>query len=394
MQTTFCDIVDIGRYKRRDYSMKGSFKIGKIKGILIEVNASWFVIFALVTYTLASGYFPVYYPDFDPTTRWVSSSAIALLFFVSVLLHELSHSLVSLKLGMPVKSITLFIFGGIAQIEQEPDEPMKELKMAIAGPGMSIFLFGLFLLLSIIFKNFGAPEAAVVSLGYLSTINLSLAIFNLVPAFPLDGGRVLRAIIWRFTGNLQKSTKITSAMGSIFGYFLIAFGVLLLLNNYIINGIWLVFIGWFINQMSKDSYQSMLLSDIFDKINIREFMTGKVVTVDRSMSVQELVDNYFYKYKFAIFPVSQDGRIIGIVSAASVKQLETGARSQATVGSITTPLSDKLIISPDDIVSTAMTRLRSNGIGRVLVMDQNNLLGIVSNTDILNYLWIRNQINK
>jgi Zn-dependent protease/CBS domain-containing protein len=374
--------------------MKGSFKIGKIKGILIEVNASWFVIFALVTYTLASGYFPVYYPDFDSTTRWVSSSVIALLFFVSVLLHELSHSLVSLKLGMPVKRITLFIFGGIAQIEQEPDEPMKELKMAIAGPAMSIFLFGLFFLLSIISKNFGAPEAAIVSLDYLSTINLSLAIFNLVPAFPLDGGRVLRAIIWRFSGNLQKSTKITSAMGSIFGYFLIAFGVLLLLNNYIINGIWLVFIGWFINQMSKDSYQSMLLSDIFDKINIREFMTGKVVTVDRSISIQELVDNYFYKYKFAIFPVSQDGRIIGIVSAANVKQIETGARSQTTVGSITTPLSDKLIVSPNDIVSTAMTRLRSNGIGRVLVMEQDNLLGIVSNTDILNYLWIRNQINK
>ncbi|HEY5576541.1 MAG TPA: site-2 protease family protein [Clostridiaceae bacterium] len=374
--------------------MKGSFKIGKIKGILIEVNASWFVIFALVTYTLASGYFPAYYPDFDSITRWVSSSVIALLFFISVLLHELSHSLVSLKLGMPVNRITLFIFGGIAQIEQEPDEPMKELKMAIAGPAMSIFLFGLFLLLSIIFKNFGAPEAAIVSLDYLSTINLSLAIFNLVPAFPLDGGRVLRAIVWRLSGNLQKATKIASTMGSIFGYFLIAFGVLLLLNNYIINGIWLVFIGWFINQMSKDSYQSMLLSDIFDKINIREFMTGKVVTVDRSVSVQELVDNYFYKYKFAVFPVSQDGRIIGIVSAASVKNLETGARSQTTVGSITTPLSDKLIVSPDDIVSTAMTRLRSNGIGRVLVMEQDNLLGIVSNTDILNFLWIRNQINK
>jgi len=374
--------------------MKGSFKIGKIKGIQIEVNASWFVIFALVTYTLASGYFPVYYPNFDSTTRWVSSSIIALLFFFSVLLHELSHSLVSLKLGMPVKSITLFIFGGIAQIEKEPDEPMKELKMAIAGPAMSIFLFGLFFLLSIIFKNFGAPEAAVVSLDYLSTINLSLAIFNLVPAFPLDGGRVLRAIVWRFTGNLQKATRIASAMGSIFGYFLIAFGVLLLLSNYIINGIWLVFIGWFINQMSKESYQSRMLSDIFDKINTREFMTGKVVTVDRNVSVQELVDNYFYKYKFAVFPVIQNGSIIGIVSAAKVKQLETGAWSQTTVGSITTPLSDSLVVSPEDVVSTAMTKLRSNGVGRVLVLDQNNLLGIVSNTDILNYLWIRNQINK
>jgi len=259
---------------------------------------------------------------------------------------------------------------------------------------MSIFLFGLFFLLSIIFKNFGAPEAAVVSLDYLSTINLSLAIFNLVPAFPLDGGRVLRAIVWRFTGNLQKATRIASAMGSIFGYFLIAFGVLLLLSNYIINGIWLVFIGWFINQMSKESYQSMMLSDIFDKINTREFMTGKVVTVDRNVSVQELVDNYFYKYKFAVFPVIQNGSIIGIVSAAKVKQLETGAWSQTTVGSITTPLSDSLVVSPEDVVSTAMTKLRSNGVGRVLVLDQNNLLGIVSNTDILNYLWIRNQINK
>ncbi|MBP1743087.1 MAG: putative zinc metalloprotease [Firmicutes bacterium] len=374
--------------------MKGSFRIGKIKGILIEVNASWFIIFALVTYSLAASYFPVYYPEFDSTTRWVSSSAIALLFFVSVLLHELSHSLVSIKLGMPVKRITLFIFGGVAQIEQEPDEPVKELKMAIAGPAMSIFLCVLFFLLSVALRSFGAPQAAVVSLQYLSTINLTLAIFNLFPAFPLDGGRVLRAIIWRFSGSLQKSTRIASAMGSIFGYFLIAFGIFMLLNNIIINGIWLVFIGWFINQMSRESYQSMLLSDIFDKIKVGEFMTGKVVTIDRSVSVQELVDNYFLKYKFAVFPVSQEGRIIGIVSAASVKQLDAAARPQTSVGSITTPLSDKLVVSPEDIVSEAMKRLSANGVGRVLVMDQENLLGIVSNTDILNYMWIRNQISK
>jgi Zn-dependent protease/CBS domain-containing protein len=374
--------------------MKGSFKIGKIKGILIEVNASWFVIFALVTYSLAAGYFPLYYPDFDSTTRWVSSSAIALLFFVSVLLHELSHSLVSIKLGMPVKRITLFIFGGVAQIEKEPDEPMKELKMAIAGPAMSIFLYGLFFLLSAALRSVGAPLAAVVSFEYLSNINLTLAIFNLVPAFPLDGGRVLRAIIWRFSGNLQKSTKIASTMGSVFGYFLISMGVLLLLNGNTINGIWLVFIGWFINQMSRDSYQSMLLSDIFDKIKVGEFMTAEVVTVDRSLSVQELVENYFLRYKFAVFPVSQEGRIIGIVSAASVKQLDKASRLQTTVGSITTPLSDKLVVSPSDIVSTAVKRLSANGVGRVLVMDQDNLLGIVSNTDVLNYMWIKNQVNK
>lgn len=374
--------------------MKGSFRIGKIKGIEIEVNASWFIIFGLVTYTLAAGYFPANYPAFDSTTRWVSSSAIALLFFVSVLLHELSHSLVSIKLGMPVKSITLFIFGGIAQIEQEPDDPIKELKMAIAGPAMSILLGALFYLLAVIFNSIGLPKAAVVSVGYLSTINFTLAIFNLFPAFPLDGGRVLRAIIWRFSGNLQKATRISSTMGSIFGYLLIALGIYVILGNDLINGIWFVFIGWFINQMSKDSYQSMLLTDIFGKIKVREFMTGNVVTVDRSISVQELVDGYFYKYKFAVFPVSQEGSIIGIVTAASVKQLEPSARQETTVGSITTPLSDKLVVSPEDVVSTAMARLSANGVGRVLVMEQNTLLGIVSNTDILSYLWIKNHINK
>ncbi len=288
----------------------------------------------------------------------------------------------------------MFIFGGVAQIEQEPDEPMKELKMAIAGPAMSIFLYGLFFLLSAALRSVGAPLAAVVSFEYLSNINLTLAIFNLVPAFPLDGGRVLRAIIWRFSGSLQKSTKIASTMGSVFGYFLISMGVLLLLNGNTINGIWLVFIGWFINQMSRDSYQSMLLSDIFDKIKVGEFMTAEVVTVDRSLSVQELVENYFLRYKFAVFPVSQEGRIIGIVSTASVKQLDKASRLQTTVGSITTPLSDKLVVSPSDIVSTAVKRLSANGVGRVLVMDQDNLLGIVSNTDILNYMWIKNQVNK
>jgi Zn-dependent protease/CBS domain-containing protein len=379
---------------RRDFNMKGSFRIGKIMGIEIEVNASWFIIFALVTYTLAVGYFPYYYPAFDSATRWLSSSVIALLFFASVLLHELSHSLVSIKLGMPVKKITLFIFGGIAQIEQEPDDPVKELKMAVAGPGMSLLLSVLFFGLSKLLALMNGPQAAVASLSYLFTINLTLAIFNLVPAFPMDGGRVLRALIWRFSGNLQKATRISSAMGSAFGYLLIAFGIYLLLNGDLVNGVWLLLIGWFINQMSKESYQSMMLSDMFDKIKVREFMTDKVVTVDRSISVQELVEGYFYKYKFAVFPVSQDGRITGIVSASSVKLLEPAARTQTSVGSIATPLSDKLVVSPEDAVSKAMAKLSSNGVGRVLVMEQENLLGIVSNTDILNYLWIKNQISK
>jgi Zn-dependent protease/predicted transcriptional regulator len=374
--------------------MKNSFVIGKIKGIMIEINISWFIIFALVTYSLAASYFPVNYPEMDPTSRWVLGIIISLMFFVSVLLHELSHSLVSVSLGIPIKKITLLIFGGIAQIEKEPDEPIKELKIAIAGPAMSIFLFALFMLLANIFIYIGAPEVVVVPFAYLSSVNLVLAIFNLVPAFPMDGGRVLRALIWHFSGDLQKATKFSSDMGRLFAYFLIFTGVFLILSNDFLNGIWLAFIGWFINQMSQSSYQSMVMSDIFDKIHISEFMTDKVVVVDYHISVQELVDSYFYKYKFAIFPVKRNEEIIGIVHAGSVKTLQKESRIQNDVGSIITPLADNFIVSPEDTVSAAMAKLFGNGIGRVLVMDQGNLIGIVSNTDILNYLRLYNQLNR
>ena len=373
--------------------MKGSFVIGKIKGILIEVNISWFVIFALVTYSLASGYLPVYYPDFDTATRWILGGIISLLFFISVLLHELSHSLISTGLGIPVKNITLFIFGGVAQIEKEPDEPGKELKIAIAGPAMSLLLSVLFLLLSKTSVYLGAPEPAAAAFTYLSDINLTLALFNLFPAFPLDGGRILRAVIWHFSKNLQKATRISSAMGELFGYSLIAIGVFLLLNNNIINGLWLLFIGWFINQMSKQSYQSMLISDIFKNIQVSKFMTDKVVTVDYNISVQELIEDYFYKYKFAIFPVKQNDEIVGIVLADSIKQLQKESRLSTSVGEITTSLTDNLVVSADDTVTAAMTKLSANGIGRVIVMDHGNLLGIVSNTDILNYISLYSKLN-
>jgi Zn-dependent protease/CBS domain-containing protein len=374
--------------------MRGSIGIGKVKGIQIEVNASWLVIFGLVTFMLATSYFPQNYPDWDPVSRWMLGSIIALLLFVSVLLHELSHSLVAISLGMQVKKISLFIFGGIAQIEGEPDQPRKELQMAIAGPAMSVFLFILLMLLAKILTSFGAPEVVVVPLTYMSQVNLILAIFNLVPAFPMDGGRVLRALIWHFSGNLQNATRIASSIGGMFGYFLIFLGIFWALTGNLINGIWFAFIGWFISQASQSSFQQTVVTNIFDKIHVREFMTDKVIIVDYYISVQKLVDSYFYKYKFASFPVRRNEEVIGIVNVDSVKDIHKEAWSQTTVGIITTSLEDNLIVSPDDTVTTAMAKLFSNGIGRVLVMDQTKLIGIVSRTDILNYLRLHSQLNQ
>ncbi|HWQ89584.1 MAG TPA: site-2 protease family protein [Desulfitobacteriaceae bacterium] len=374
--------------------MKSSFVLGKIKGIQLEVNISWFVVFALVTFTLATSYFPQNYPDWDPVLNWVLGSIIALLLFASVLLHELAHSLVSASQGIPVSKISLFIFGGLAQIEKEPDEPGKELKIAIVGPATSVFLFVLFTLLAKIVAFLALSEVTVVLLNYVADVNLVLAIFNMVPAFPLDGGRVLRALIWYFKGNLKNATKIASSLGSIFGYFLIFVGILGVLTGLIINGIWFIFIGWFINQASQSSYEQMVMSDIFNKIHVSEFMSDNIMLVDSHQSVQELIDNYFYKYRFASFPVGKNNEIIGIIDRNSVLNIPKEAWSQTSVEDIIVPLQDNLIVSPDDTVTVAMTKLFSNGIGRVLVMEQTRLRGIVSRTDILNYIRIHSQLNQ
>ena len=374
--------------------MRGSYVIGRIKGIDIEINFSWLLIFALMTVMLATGYFPQSYPDWGPALWWLLGALAALLLFGSVLLHELSHSLVSISLGLPVKRITLFIFGGVAQIEGEPDEPLKELKIALAGPAMSIVLGLVLLLLAGILAAAGTPEYVSVLLGYLGTINLMLAIFNLVPAFPLDGGRVLRSILWYFKGDMQGATRIAASAGAAFGYSLIFLGIFLLLGGNLVNGIWMAFIGWFIAQAAQSSYQQMMLTDIFTKIPVREFMTTQVVVVDYFISVQDLVDNYIYKHKYAFFPVRQQNEITGIVSLNNVRNVAQADWSQTTVGRIATPLQENLVVSADETVAAVMNQLFANGVGRVLVMQGPQLLGLVSRTDVLNYMRIHGQLNK
>jgi len=374
--------------------VRGSFVIGRIRGIDIEINFSWLLIFALMTYMLATSYFPLNYPDWGPALWWLLGASAALLLFASVLLHELCHSLVSVSLGLPVKRITLFIFGGVAQIEGEPDEPMKELKIALAGPAMSIVLGIVFLLLAGVLAGAGTPQYVSVLFAYLGTINLMLAAFNLVPAFPLDGGRVLRAILWHFKGDMQGATRIAASAGGAFGYTLIFLGIFLVLAGNLANGIWMAFIGWFIAQAAQSSYQQMLLSDIFTKIPVRDFMTTQVVIVDYFISVQDLVDKYFYKHKYAFFPVRQQDQITGIVSLNNVRNLPQADWPRTTVGRIVTPLQENLIVRPDEAVAAVMNKLFANGVGRVLVMEGSQLLGLVSRTDVLNYMRIHGQLSQ
>lgn len=373
--------------------MRGSLVIGEIRGIKIEINASWLIVFGLVTFMLATSFFPANYPDWEPAINWAIGAILAVSLFVSVLLHELSHSLVAIRNGIPVKKITLFIFGGVAQIEKEPDDPLTEFKVAIAGPAMSVFLALLFSALAALGEAAALSQYLVVPLAYLSMVNTVLAVFNLVPAFPLDGGRVLRSLIWYLKGDLKLATSISSAVGSFFGYFLIFSGIFVALNGQLISGIWFIFIGWFITQASQTSYEQVRVNDLFKKIKVRSFMKEDVVPVDYHITLRELVDNYFYRYKYASFPVRRMDSWAGIVTINDIKAIPRDQWQERLVIEVTRELTEDMQVSPDQTVSSTLEKLAKNGVGRVLVLDdEENLLGIVSNTDVLNYIRIHTQL--
>lgn len=398
----FDDIVTVTRtagsglityFRKGGVFMKGSVTIGKINNIRIEINASWLVGFVLITLTLALGYFPQAYKDWPAGVDWILGALMAIMLFVSVILHELAHSLVSKNLGIDVKRITLFIFGGMAEMDNEPDSPDKELKIAIAGPTMSIFLFVVFLALSRLFESLSLPEYTIVFFSYLSSINLFLGIFNLIPAFPLDGGRVMRAIVWKRKGSLRNATKITAMSGRMFGYILIFLGIFIAFWGNFIGGIWLLFLGFFINNSASASYQSTLLSDIFKKTTVQTFMTEHVVIVDDYISVRDFVDRYLLKYKFTVFPVRRMDEIVGILSVENIKGIPADRWDMTVLRGILTPLSKELSVRPEETMDTVMNKIFGNRFGRVLVMKDGELSGIISRTDILNYLRIHQELD-
>ncbi len=343
---------------------------------------------------MGASFYPENYPELKMTAVVALSLLVPVLLLVSVLLHELSHSVVSISQGIPVKKITLFIFGGMAQMDEEPDDPDKELKIALAGPLMSVFLLFVFYMLTRLLLNLGVPEAYTIPISYAATLNAMIVIFNMVPAFPMDGGRVLRAIIWKYKKDLQYATRITSSMGSTFGYMLMFMGGYWIFTGYLLNGIWFLFIGWFIRQLSESGMQNTMMTDLFKKIKVKEFMTESPISVEAGMSVQHLVDQYFYKYKFHCFPVNKEGKTIGIAALEHVHDIPLEERSQTPVSSIALAIDKPYIVGDTDIMTTAMDKIFNNGLGRVLVIEEEKTIGIITRSDILHYIRIYNKLHE
>lgn len=358
---------------------RNAIKVARLFGIDIEVDLSWFIVFFLFSYTLSVNYFPQELPDLEENIYRLLGIGVTLVVFASVLVHELAHSLVAVAEGIPISKITLFIFGGVAQMKREPDNPRSELRITLVGPLSSIILaaaFGItFLLLPV-----GQPltEAA----RFLARVNLVVGIINLIPAFPLDGGRVLRAILWMWKDNLLYATRTSVLAGSLFAFFAMGMGFVILLAAGSIWGLWYIFLGWLLYQAGQSSLGQVAIKESLMGIKIAEVMSREVVTVPPDLSISQLVEK-FYHYKYGAFPVTEESRLQGLVTLNQVKEVARDRWEEVTVQDIMTPRYKCAVMGPEEDAVQVMLKMASEGVGRVLVVENNQLVGILSRTDVM-----------
>jgi Zn-dependent protease/predicted transcriptional regulator len=369
--------------------VKASFKLFRIAGIEIGIHYTWLFIFVFFSWTLAQGYFPQAYKGWSTTAYWVTGIIASLLIFVSVLLHELAHSLVARSRGIPVNSITLFILGGVSNLEEEPQKPGAEFTMAIVGPLSSLLLALIFWGVSKLPANTDTPFAAILS--YMGTINLYLGVFNLLPGFPLDGGRVLRSIIWGSTGNLSRATNIAARVGQVFGWLFIGAGIYLMIRVSLFSGLWLAFIGWFLNSSADASRKEITLRERLSHIRVRDLMHPNIETISPDITIQEMVTNIFQKQHGRAVPVCEGNRLVGIATITDIKKVSQDKWPVTPVRQIMT--TDPLYtVLPEDNLNVVMQLIAHHDINQVLVNEQGKCAGIISRADIIRYIQMRHEL--
>lgn len=371
--------------------MRGSFRLGRILGIPIGVNYTWFIALWLLTWSLARTYYPRRFPGYDGQMYLLMGGASAVLLFASVLVHELGHAVAARRYGIRTRSIVLFLFGGVAQIGKEPPTPASELVVAAAGPATSLLLGGLCWVLSLL--TAGSALGAIIT--YLAWVNATLAIFNLIPGFPLDGGRMLRALLWRATGSLERATRIAARGGQIVALLLIALGVLGVFTGNVTGGIWFVLIGWFLDMGAQAGYQQVLLRESLGGVRVGDIMSRAIHSVDPDVTLEQLIADYFLPYKHGGFPVVWGDRLIGIITLHDVKEVPKEKRATMTVRDAMTPTSRLRTVKPTTSAYDAFARMAQDGIGRLLVVDDGgDLMGILTRSDLLHVLRIRTELEE
>lgn len=388
--------------------MRSGIRLGRIFGIDIYVDWSWIFIFVLVTWNLAATVFPSLHPGWGLSTNLILGFVASILFFASVLAHELAHSLVAKARGLPVRRIILFIFGGVSNIEREPSSPGEEFMVAVVGPLTSLVLGVLFLFLGGVTANLGNlrtfgvvnTQQILAGLSPLSTmllwlgpVNLLLGIFNLVPGFPLDGGRVLRAIIWGATGSLRTATRWAIFIGHIVAWIFIitgiamAFGVRVpVFGTGFLGGLWLAFIGWFLNNAASQSQQQAMIEDLLEGVPVARLMRADVPAVSPQASVTQLVDDYLMGTEERAFPVVEGDRLAGLVCLEDVRKIPRAQWDETRVSQIMTPADQVAVVAPREDVTEALHTLTGKDISQVPVVQDGHLVGMLRRRDIVRWL--------
>jgi Zn-dependent protease/predicted transcriptional regulator len=361
-----------------------SWRVGRIAGIEVRVDSSWVVIALLITYSMylrASNL----YPELSGGGAVALGILATVLFFGSVLVHELAHAVVSQARGIRVQDITLFLFGGATRARVDSRGPGDEFLIAVVGPLTSGLLAALFgIIVGLGGDSLSRPLAG--TLGYLAWTNLLLAGFNLVPGFPLDGGRLLRAAIWKATGSLPRATRVASLAGQAVGWLLVAAGVASLLAGDLAGGIWFAFIGWFLVQAARSSYQELQLQQLLRGVEAEDVMAGDLVRIPPELSLQHAVDDYFMRYDHSAFPVEEQGRTIGLLTLRGVRRVPREQWPTRRVRDHMVPLSEQVVVTPDARMDGVVGKLQDSEAGRVLVAQDGEVVGIITPSDLTRWL--------
>lgn len=372
-----------GQERKSALTARSGVSLGRIMGIPISLDYSWFLVFALLTWILGSSYYPSEFKNWSPLLYWVTGAATAILLFASVLLHELGHSYVALRYGMTVRGITLFIFGGVAQLGAEPPSAKAELLIAMAGPVVSL---GLAAGLSVVQPVLVSVEPLWGMAKYLAYINLALALFNLIPGFPLDGGRVFRAMIWALTKNLRKATLIAANTGRFFGFLFILAGVWRMFSGDIGGGIWIAFIGWFLDKAASAQVHQVAFQGLLAGRAVSQAMSTQCVSVAADTVLQQLVDEHVLGMGRRCFLVSRGTDTVGLMTLHRIKEVPKSEWTSTTAAEIMIPMREVKSIGPSTDLWAAMQLMDRDGVNQLPVMSGSEVAGMLSREDIVTYL--------
>ncbi len=365
--------------------MRGALRLGTLLGIPVTINYTWFIAVWLVAWSLAGSYYPQQSPGFDANTYWAMGIASAVLLFASVLAHEFGHALTARRFGMRTHAIMLFLFGGVAQVAEEPPSPRAEFLVAIAGPLTSLALAAAFYAVSPVLGD----RALGAIIRYLVVVNLMLGVFNMVPGFPLDGGRVLRALLWHRSNSLPRATRIAARTGQVVAVLFIGAG-LVVLSRSLITGLWLVLIGWFLDTGAQSSYQQVVLRQGLSDVRVGDIMTRDLHTIEPSLTVERAISDHFLPHKHGGFPVVYGDHLVGIVTLQDVAAVPSERRAEVVVREVMTPRERLKTVQSNDSAYDALGRMMQAGIGRLLVLDEGGeLAGIVTRSDLMHVLRLR-----